>query len=126
MMQQFSQQMFTYAKQFTDHAFKAQAVVLKSLEQAAELQLSAWEHQSRSTSEFLVATTELRDAEGLRGLWDKGVTLGRVQAEQAAALSQGLAAVGRQTAESLGTLVQARPAANDAVAGAGRKAAGAP
>jgi len=123
-MTQFNQQMFAYAKQFTDHAFKAQAVVLKSLEQAAELQLGAWERQTRSTSEFLVATTELRDAEGVRGLWDKGMALGRVQAEQAAALTQGLVAVGRQTAESLGALVQAPPAVNDAAAGAGRKVAG--
>jgi len=124
MTQHFNQQMFAYAKQFTDHALKAQAVMLKSLEQTAELQLGAWERQSRSTAEFLVAATELRDAEGMRGLWDKGVALGRVQAEQAAALTQGLVAVGRQTAESLGALVPMQPAANEAVAGAGRKAAG--
>lgn len=124
MTQHFTQQMSAYAKQFTDHAFKAQAVMLKSLEQAAELQLGAWERQSRSTSEFLVAAADLRDAEGMRNLWDKGVALGRVQAEQAAALTQGLATVGRQTAESLGALVQAQPAANEAAAGTGRKAAG--
>lgn len=124
MTQQFDPQVFAYAKQFADNAFKAQALVLKGLEQAAGLQLSALEQQSRSTADFLLAAGGLRDAEGLRGLWEQGVALSRTQAEQAVILTQGLVAVGRQTAESLGTLAQPLPAANDAVAAtAGRKAA---
>ncbi|HEV2621454.1 MAG TPA: phasin family protein [Frateuria sp.] len=116
MTQQIDTQVFAYARQFADNAFKAQALVLKGLEQAAGLQLGTLEQQSRSAAEFLLAAGELRDADGLRGLWDKGVALNRAQTEQAVALTQGLAAVGRQTAESLGALVQPLQAANDAVA----------
>lgn len=124
MTQQFDPQMFAYARQFADNAFKAQALVFKGLEQAAGLQLGALEQQSRSAADFLLAAGELRDAEGLRSLWDKGVALSRAQAEQAATLTQGLVAVGRQTAESLGTLAQPLQAANDAVTPtAGRKTA---
>lgn len=125
MTQQFDSQVFAYAKQFADSAFKAQATVLRGLEQAASLQLGALEQQSRSAADFLIAAGELRDAEGFRGLWDKGVAISRAQAEQAAALAQGLAAVGRQTAESLGALAQPLQAANDAIAtpAGGRKAA---
>lgn len=115
MTQQFDPQVFAYAKQFADNAFRAQALMLKGMEQAAGLQLGVLEQQSRSASDFLLAAAELRDPDGLRGLWDKGVALGRAQAEQAVALSQGLVAVGRQTAESIGALAQLQPA-NDAVA----------
>jgi hypothetical protein len=116
MTQQIDTQVFAYARQFADNAFKAQALVLKGLEQAAGLQLGALEQQSRSAAEFLLAAGELRDADGLRGLWDKGVALGRAQTEQAVVLTQSLVAVGRQTAESLGSLAQPLQAANDAVA----------
>jgi len=122
MTQPFDFQAFAYARQFADNAFKAQALMLKTLEQATSLQLGALEQQSRSATDFLLAAGELRDADGLRGLWDKGVALGRAQAEQTVVLSQGLAAVGRQTAESIGALAQPMQAANDAVA-SGRKAA---
>lgn len=116
MTQQIDTQVFAYARQFADNAFKAQALMLKGLEQAAGLQLGALEQQTRSTAEFLLAAGELRDADGLRGLWDKGVALGRAQAEQAVVLTQNLVTVGRQTAESLGALAQPLQAANDAVA----------
>ena len=116
MTQQIDTQVFAYARQFADNAFKAQALMLKGLEQAAGLQLGTLEQQSRSAAEFLLAAGELRDADSLRGLWDKGVALSRAQTEQAVALTQGLVAVGRQTAESLGALVQPLQAANDAVA----------
>ena len=126
MTQPFDSQMFAYARQFADNAFKAQALVLRGLEQAAGLQLGALEQHSRSAADFLLAATDARDPEALRGLWDKGVALGRVQAEQAVALTQSLAAVGRQTVESLGALAQPHTAANDAVApnvAGGRKTA---
>ncbi|MGN2246664.1 phasin family protein [Frateuria sp. GZRR35] len=115
MTKSFDFQAFAYARQFADNAFKAQALVLKGLEQAAGLQLGALEQQSRSSADFLLAAGEARDPEAMRGLWDKGVALGRAQAEQAVTLSQSLVAVGRQTAESLGALVQPLAAANDAV-----------
>ena len=125
-MTQFDSSVFAYARQFADNAFRAQVLVLKGLEQAASLQLGALEQQSRSAAEFLSAAGEARDAEALRGLWDKSVALGRAQAEQTVVLTQGLVAVGKQTAESLGALVQPLQAANDpvtATAASGRKAA---
>ena len=126
MTKPFDFQVFSYARQFADNAFKAQVLVLKGLEQAAGLQLGALEQHSRSAADFLSIAGEARDPEALRGLWDKGVALGRAQAEQAVALTQNLVAVGRQTAESLGALVQPLAAASDAAtanAAGGRKSA---
>lgn len=120
----FDNQPFAFAKQFADNAFKAQAALLQGLEQMASLQLGAIEQQSRSTTEFFAAAGELRDPDGLRTLWDKGVALSRTQTEQAVALSQRLVAIGRQTAEAMSVVAQPVSAANDAaVAPGARKAA---
>jgi hypothetical protein len=53
---------------------------------------------------------------GLRGLWEKGTSLSRDNAERSVAVSQEILAITQKTAESLNALVQEqRQAANDAV-----------
>ena len=126
MTQLFDFQSFAYARQFADNVFKAQAMVLQGLEQAVALQLGAVEQQTRSAADFLAAVGDARDPDKARSLWDRGVALSRAQAEQAVVLAQGMVAVGRRTAESIGALAQPVQAANDAPAAsaaAGRKAA---
>ena len=116
MTQQLNSQVFAYAKQLTDSAFKAQSVALKGLEQVAELQIKALEKQSHATAQFLAEVFETRDADGLRTLWEKGSSLSREQAEHTVALSQEVIAVTQKTAESLSALVQEQQhAVNDAV-----------
>ncbi|KRE94437.1 hypothetical protein ASG87_17690 [Frateuria sp. Soil773] len=117
MTQQLNNQIFAYAKQFTDNAFRAQAVALKGIEQVAALQLGALEKQSRNAADFFAGAVEARDADGLRGLWEKGVALNREAAERAVAVGQEIFAVTQKTAESLNALAQEQQqAANDAVA----------
>jgi hypothetical protein len=119
MTQQLNTQVFAYAKQFADNAFKAQSLALKGLEQVTELQLKAFEQQARNTADFVAQATEVRDLEALRGLWEKGASLSRDHAEQAVAVSREIIAVTQKTAESLSALAQAQQqAANDAVAAA--------
>jgi hypothetical protein len=116
MTQQLNTQVFAYAKQFTDNAFKAQSLALKGLEQVAELQLKAFEQQARTAADFVAQASEARDIEALRGLWEKGASLSRDHAEQAVAVSRDIIAVTQKTAESLAALAQAQQqAANDAV-----------
>ena len=126
MTQQFNNQLFAFTKQFTDSAFKAHSLALKGLEKVAELQLKALEEQTKVSAEFVTELMEARDVDGLRGLWEKGSSLGRENAERAVAVSQEVLAITQKTAESLNALVQEqRQAANDAVAApvAGKKAA---
>src|SRR6185312_9665013 len=77
MTQQFNNQLFAYAKQFTDSAFKAHSLALKGLEKVAELQLKALEEQTKVSAEFVAEAMETRDVDGLRGLWEKGSSLSR-------------------------------------------------
>ena len=126
MTQQINNQIFAFTKQFTDSAFKAHSLALKGLEKVAELQLKALEQQTKVSAEFVAEAMETRDADGLRGLWEKGSNLSRENAERAVSVSQEVLAITQKTAESLNALVQEqRQAANDAVAApvAGKKAA---
>jgi hypothetical protein len=126
MTQQLNTQVFAYAKQFADNAFKAQSLALKGLEQVTELQLKAFEQQARTAADFVAQASEARDIEALRGLWEKGASLSRDHAEQTVAVSRDIFAVTQKTAESLAALAQAQQqAANDAVAtpAAGKKTA---
>ena len=116
MTQQLNAQVFAYAKQLTDNAFKAQSVAFKALEKIAELQFQALEKQSQVTSDYIADALETRDIEGLRTLWEKGSALSRENAERAVAVTQEIIAVTQKTAESLSALVQEQQqAANDAV-----------
>lgn len=117
MTQQLNTQVFAYAKQLADSAFKAQSVALKGLEKIAELQIKALEKQAESSAEFISGALETRDIDGLRTLWEKGAAASRENAERAVAVTQEIIAVTQKTAESLGALVQEQQqAANDAVA----------
>jgi hypothetical protein len=116
MTQSFNNQLFAFTKQLTDNAFKAQSLALKGLETVAELQLKALEEQTKVSAEFVAEAMETRDVNGLRGLWEKGTSLNRDNAERAVAVSQEVLAVTQKTAESLNALAQEqRQAANDAV-----------
>lgn len=125
MNQQYSNQFFASTKQITEGAFKAQSLALKSLETVAGLQLKAFEQQTRDSAAFVAEALETRDADALRGLWEKGASLSREQAERAVAVSQEIIAVTQKAAESLQALVQEqRQAVNEAVvAPAAKKAA---
>jgi len=117
MTQQLNTQIFAYAKQLSDNAFKAHALTIKGLEQVAELQLAAFEKQAQATADFVAQAVEVRDVDGLRGLWEKGASLTREQAEGAVAVTKEVIAVTQKTAESLNALLQEQQkAANEAVA----------
>ena len=116
MPQQINNQLFAFSKQLADNAFKAQTLALKGLESMAELQLKALEQHAKVSAEFVAEAMEARDMNGLRGLWEKGTTLSRDNAERTVAVSQEVFAITQKTAESLAALAQQQQqAANDAV-----------
>jgi len=117
MTQQLNTQVFAYAKQLSDNAFKAHALTIKGLEQVAELQLAALEKQAQATADFAAQAVEVRDIDALRGLWEKGASLTREQAEGAVSVTKEVIAVAQRTAESLNALLQEQQkATSEAVA----------
>jgi hypothetical protein len=114
---QLNTQVFAYAKQLSENAFKAHALAFRGLEQVAELQLAALEKQTQATADFIAQAVEVRDVDSLRGLWEKGASLTREQAESAVSVTKEVVAVAQKTAESLNALLQEQQkAANEAVA----------
>jgi hypothetical protein len=117
MNDQMNNQFFAFTKQFSDSAFQAHTLALKGMEKIAELQLAALQQQSQVSAEFVAEAMEARDMDSLRGLWEKGSSLTRENAERNVAVSQEVMAITQKTAESVSALVQEqRQAANDAVA----------
>ncbi|WP_017461902.1 phasin family protein [Dyella ginsengisoli] len=128
MNQQFTSQAFSYAKQFSDNAFKAHTLALKGFETVAGLQFKNFEKQAKVSADFFAEAMEVRDADGFRSLWEKGAGLSRDAAERAVAAGQEIFAVTQKTVESLGAILQEQQAAaNEAVSApvqAVKKAAG--
>jgi hypothetical protein len=117
MTQHFTNHAFALAKQFSDNAFKAQSLALKSFETVAGLQIKALEKQAEVSASFLAEAMEARDLDSMRSLWEKGASISRDNAERAVSVSQEIFAVTQKTAESLGAIMQEQQqAANDAVA----------
>ena len=117
MTQLLNTQVFAYAKQLSENAFKAHALAIKGLEQVAELQLQALEKQTQATADFIAQAVEVRDIDALRGLWEKGASLTREQAESTVSVTKEVIGVAQKTAESLNALLQEQQkAANEAVA----------
>lgn len=124
MTNDFNNQAFAYAKQFTDSMFKAQSLALKGAETVAAMQYKALEQQAAQSGQLLSEAMETRDMDGFRALWEKSTSLTRENAERAVATSQEIFAVTQKTAESLNALAQAQQqAANDAVAAPAAKKA---
>lgn len=112
----FNNQSFAFAKQFTDNMFRAQSLALQGAETVAALQYKALEKQAALSSALFTEAMETRDMNGFQTLWEKSTSLGRDNAERAAATSQEIFAVTQKTAESLNALAQEQQqAANDAV-----------
>ncbi|AND70178.1 hypothetical protein ATSB10_27240 [Dyella thiooxydans] len=117
MNQQFTSQAFSYAKQFSDNAFKVHALAVKGIETVASLQFKTFEKQAKISADFLAEAMEVRDVDGFRSLWEKGASLGRDNAERAVSVGQEIFAVTQKTAESIGAVMQEQQqAANEAVA----------
>ena len=110
MSQQFTTQAFSYAKQFSDSAFKAHTLAIKGFETVADLQFKNIEKQAKVSADFFADFMEVRDVDGFRSLWEKGASLGRDAAERAVSAGQEIFAVTQKTVESLGAILQEQQA----------------
>lgn len=119
-----NQQVFNYAQQFTEAAFKAHSAVLKGIQDAVALQFKAIEQQAQTAADLTDDVLETRDAEGLRSLFEKSAEVHREQLERGISLAQDLYGVAQGTAETLGSLAR-QQGAPKAAAGKARKTAAA-
>lgn len=127
MYEQFNSQFMALGKNFADATMKAQGLALESFERIAGLQLKAIENRLTATTAFWSEASEVRDFDGAKAIWPKGVQLAKESAEKAYSTSQEVLGVTMKTNQALGSLIKgSMDATNETVAkqvGAVKKAA---
>ena len=113
MIEQYNNQVLAFSKSFADAAFKAQSIALQNFERIAEIQLKNFENRANATAAFVSEALEVRDFEGLKTIWPKGVTLAKESAEKAYSTSQEVFGLSVKTGEALGDIAKTNFAATN-------------
>lgn len=106
MYEQINSQFLSLGKTFADAAVKAQGVALAGFEKIADVQLKAVEKQVNASSAFWSEASEIRDFDGAKAIWPKGVALAKESAEKLYNTNQEVLGITLKTNEALGNLIK--------------------
>lgn len=116
MYEQIPNQFLSFGKQALEATFKAQHLALENLERVATMQLKSLEDRVNATVAFLGEAAEVRDADGAKTVWPKGVALIKESGEQFFSVNQEALNSTLKTSETIGQLVKTQlEAVNDSV-----------
>ena len=116
MYEQMNSQFLSFGKNIADAAVKAQSVALAGFESIAGLQLQAMENHVHASNAFWAEASEIRDFEGAKSIWPKGIQLAKESAEKLYATNQEVIGLTLKTNEQLGNLIKGSfEATNEAV-----------
>ena len=88
MYQQFNEQFSKSTRQFADTTAQVGRLALANTEAVFGLQLSAIEENMNATFAFFGELADVRDADGLKAVWPKGVQVARENVERAIGAGQ--------------------------------------
>ena len=88
MYQDFNQQFAAASRQFADTAAQVNRLALSSAEKAFGLQLSTIEQNTNAAFAFWGELAEVRDIDGLKAVWPKGVQTARESIERSVSAGQ--------------------------------------
>lgn len=106
MFEQINNQSIALGKSYADTLVKAQGLALAGLERITELNLKTFEDRVKASVDFWSQAAEVRDFEGVKTIWPKGVQLAKESAEQLYANGQEVAGVSVKTSEAIGSLAK--------------------
>lgn len=129
MYQTTNEQFSAAARQFADTAAQVNRLALAGAEKAIGLQLSTIEQNTNAAFAFWGELAEVRDFDGLKAVWPKGVQVARESAERSVSASQEAFGQTVATNEAIaqiakGQVESATAQAQEAVQGATKAAAG--
>jgi hypothetical protein len=129
MYQNINEQFTATARQFADAAAQVNRLALSSAEKAIGLQLSTLEQNTNAAFAFWGELAEVRDIDGLKAVWPKGVQTARESIERSVSASQEAFGQAVATNEAIariakGQVEAAQAQAEDAVETATRAATG--
>jgi len=106
MFEQINTQSLALGKSYADAFVKAQGLALSSFERITELNLKTFEDRVKASVDFWSEAAEVRDFEGVKAIWPKGVQLAKESAEKLYATSQEVFGVSLKTSEAIGSLAK--------------------
>jgi hypothetical protein len=107
-MYQFNDQFSKAATQFADVAANVNRLALENAEKAFGLQLAVIEETVNASFAFTGELLQVRDADGLKAVWPKGVQVARTNAERSIGAAQEVYANTVKTNEAIGSLSKAQ------------------
>lgn len=105
-MYQFNDQFSKAASQFANAAASINRLALENAEKAFGLHLAAVEENVNAAFAFAGELIDVRDAEGLKAVWPKGIQVARASAERSLGAAQEAFAGTIKTNEAIGTLAK--------------------
>jgi hypothetical protein len=87
-MYQFNEQFAAASRQFADAATQVNRLALTNAEQVFGLQLAAIEQNVNAAFAFWGELAEVRDLDGLKAVWPKGVQIARENVERSVSTGQ--------------------------------------
>lgn len=106
MFEQINTPSLALGKSYAEAFVKAQGLALAGFERITELNLKTFEDRVKASVDFWSEAAEVRDFEGARAFWPKGVQLAKENAEKMYATSQEVFGVTLKTTEALGQLAK--------------------
>jgi hypothetical protein len=106
MFEQINTQSLALGKSYADAFVKAQGLAIASFERITELNLKTFEDRMKASVDFWSEAAEVRDLEGAKTIWPKGVQLAKESAEKLYATSQEVFGESLKTSEAIGSLAK--------------------
>ena len=106
MFEQINSQSLVLGKSYADAFVKAQSLALAGFERITELNLKTFEERVKASVDFWSEAAEVRDLEGVKAIWPKGVQLAKESAEKLYANGQEVFGVSLKTSEAIGSLAK--------------------
>jgi len=106
MYQQFNEQFAATTRQFAETAAQINQLALRNAEAVFGLQMAALGDRMNATFAFFGEAVEVRDADGLKNLWPKGVQVVRENVETAVSTGQDILGRNLKTQESIAEITK--------------------
>lgn len=107
-MYQFNDQFSKATSQFAEAAASVNRLALENAEKAFGLQLAAISENLNASFAFAGELIDVRDAEGLKAVWPKGIQIARANAERSFGAAQEAFAGTLKTNQAIGTLAKSQ------------------
>lgn len=108
MYQQFNEQFIAATRQFADTAAQINRLTLQNAEAVFGLQFAAIEDRMNANFAFWNEATQVRDIDGAKALWPKGVQVARENVERAVSTTQDVVARTLKANESIGQIAKSQ------------------